>query len=121
MNQPYRVRIKTKVKVRIAVILVLTIACSAIAVNYILQLDFGIVPPKHDYGRKYLLKAERVLPSGSYRGSTSYPVGQFKLPNNKLVSSRVYIISHNGFYCITEHLVDGKVRNYQTLKQEDCV
>ena len=121
MNQPYRVRIKTKVKVRIALILMLAIVFGAIAINYILQLDFSIVPPKHDYGRKYLLKAERILPSGSYRGSTSFPVGQFKLPNNKLVTSRIYIISHNGLYCITEHLVDRKIRNYQTLKQEDCV
>lgn len=121
MNQPYRVRIKNKVKIRIAAILIFIIVFGGIVINYILQLDFGIVPPKHEYGRKYLLRAERVLPNGSYRGSTSYPVGQFKLPNNKLVSSRIYSISNNGLYCIAEHLVDGKLRNYQIFKQEDCL
>ena len=121
MNQPYRVRIKTKVKVRIALILILSILIGAIAINYILQLDFGITPKEVKYGRKYQLEALNIGVGGGYRGGTTYPVGSFKLPNGKIVGARIFLISHNKLYCVSEVLVNGKVKSYLTMPPEKCV
>ncbi len=121
MNQPYRVRIKTKVKVRLALILILFIVFGSISINYILQLDFGITPKEVKYGRKYQLEALKIGGGGSYRGSTLYTVGRFKLPNGKIVSAKVFLISHNKLYCVSEVLVNGKVKSYLTLPPQHCV
>ena len=95
--------------------------CGAIAINYILQLDFGVTPKKVEYGRKYQLEALNIGIGGGGRGSTTHPVGRFKLPDGKLVSARIFLISHNKSYCVTEVLVNGKVKSYLTLKPENCV
>ena len=117
MNQPYRVRIKTKVKVRFA----LFIIALAIGLYFLLQIDFGIKPDEVKYGQTYLLEAVELMPGGSYRGSRFNGVGKFKLPSDKYINSTIYVISHDGFYCVAEVLVNGKVKNYQTLKHENCV
>ena len=117
MNQPYRVRIKTKVKVRIAFMILIL----GIALNFLLKLDFGFKKDEVVYGHAYLLQATEIRSSGSYRGSTSSTYGKFQLPTGKLISAKIYVISHNTFYCVAEVLINGKVNHYQTLKHEKCV
>ena len=117
MNQPYRIRIKTKVKVRLALIIFVL----GILIHFILQLDFGITPKEVKYGRKHMLKASKIGVGGGYRGHTTYPVGTFILPKGKVVSARIFLISSNKFYCVSEVLVNGKVKSYITLKPENCV
>ena len=117
MNQPYRVRIKSKVKVRFAFALI----ALAIGLYSLMEVDFGFKEDEVKYGQTYLLESFEQRSSGSYRGSTSTTYGKFKLPSGKIISSRIYIISHNGLYCVAEILINGKVTHYQTLKYENCV
>ncbi len=117
MNQPYRVRIKTKVKVRFGLLLL----ALGIALYFLLGIDFGLKQNEVKYGRSYLLEAIEKRSSGSYRGSTPSTSGKFKLPSGKIISSRIYVISHNGVYCVAEVLINGKVIHYQTLKYENCI
>jgi hypothetical protein len=117
MNQPYRVRIKTKVKVRFGLVLIVL----AIALYFIMSVDFGFKKEEVKYGSTYLLKSFEQRSTGSYRGSTSSTYGKFKLPSGKTISARIYVISHNSFYCVAEVLINDKVSHYQTLKYDDCV
>ncbi|WP_448570061.1 hypothetical protein [Thalassotalea ganghwensis] len=117
MNQPYRVRIKTKVKVRFG----LFILAFGWALYFLLSIDFGLKQDEVKYGRTYLLEAIEKSSSGSYRGSTSSTNGKFKLPSGKIIHSKIYVISHNGLYCIAEVLINGKVSHYQTLKYDSCI
>jgi len=117
MNQPYRIRIKTKVKVRFA----LFIITLALALYFLLKIDFGIKPDVVKYGQSYLLEAVEIMPGGSYRGSRFNAVGKFKLSSDKYIHSTIYVISHDGFYCVAEVLVNGEVKSYQTIKYDNCV
>lgn len=116
MNQPYRVRLKTKIKVRLG----LLILALGFFLYFIVSNDFGYEKNVVRYGKVYLLEAIEKRSSGSYRGSTPSTYGRFKLPSGKVVSAEIYIISHNGLYCIAEVLVNREVSHYQTLKEENC-
>jgi hypothetical protein len=117
MNQPYRVRIKTKVKLRFGLLIIVF----SVALYYLLRLDFGLVPDKVKYGNIYLLKPISQSSSGSYRGMASSSFGKFKLPSSKIISASIYRNSYNGFYCVAEVLINGKVSSYHTVKYEQCV
>ena len=91
------------------------------ALYFLLGIDFGLKQNEVKYGRTYLLEAIEKRSSDSYRGSTPSTSGKFKLPSGKLINAKIYVISHNGLYCVAEVLINDKVSHYQTLKYENCI
>jgi len=121
MNQPYRVRLKTKTKIRLAALFILFLLVLGGILFYVINLDFGIKPDKIYYGRTYLLVPyDKGTGSNMNRSTSSY--GMFKLPSGKKVTANLISPSINdGFYCLAEIKINGKVSRYQVVKSERCV
>jgi len=121
MNQPYRVRLKKKTKIRLAVLFSMFLLVLGAVLFYVINLDFGIKPDKIYYGRTYLLiPYAKSTGSNVNRSTSSY--GMFKLPSGKKVTASLMSPSINdGFYCLAEIRINGKVSHYQVVNYKSCV